>query len=63
MRPLSGIKVIEFCQVLAGPFCDGFLKRHVFDATTGARKDFVSGYSNTTLPDVWDRSTEVRATL
>jgi crotonobetainyl-CoA:carnitine CoA-transferase CaiB-like acyl-CoA transferase len=21
MRPLSGIKVIEFCQVLAGPFC------------------------------------------
>ena len=20
-RPLSGIKVIEFCQVLAGPFC------------------------------------------
>ena len=21
MRPLTGIKVIEFCQVLAGPFC------------------------------------------
>jgi crotonobetainyl-CoA:carnitine CoA-transferase CaiB-like acyl-CoA transferase len=21
MRPLAGIKVIEFCQVLAGPFC------------------------------------------
>lgn len=21
MRPLSGIKVVEFCQVLAGPFC------------------------------------------
>ena len=63
MRPLSGIKVIEFCQVPGDPFCDCFLKQHVFDAATGARKDFVSGYSNTTLPNVWDRSTEVRATL
>lgn len=21
MKPLSGIKVLEFCQVLSGPFC------------------------------------------
>lgn len=41
----------------------GAVKRHVFDAATGARKDFVSGYSNTTVPNFWDRSAEVRATL
>jgi predicted metal-dependent enzyme (double-stranded beta helix superfamily) len=41
----------------------GAVKRHVFDAATGTCKDFVSGYSNTTLPNVWDRSAEVRATL
>jgi 3-mercaptopropionate dioxygenase len=41
----------------------GAVKRHVFDAATGTAKDFVSGYSNTSLPNVWDRSAEVRATL
>lgn len=41
----------------------GAVKRHVFDAATGTTKDFVSGYSNTTLPNVWDRSAQVRATL
>ncbi|MBM3343077.1 MAG: cysteine dioxygenase [Betaproteobacteria bacterium] len=41
----------------------GAVKRHVFDAASGTAKDFVSGYSNTTLPNVWDRSAEVRATL
>jgi len=41
----------------------GAVKRHVFDAATGTPKNFVSGYSNTTLPNVWDRSAEVRATL
>ena len=41
----------------------GAVKRHVYDAATGTIKDFVSGYSNTTLPNVWDRSAEVRATL
>ena len=41
----------------------GAVKRHVFDAATGARKDFVSGYSNSTVPNFWDRSLEVRATL
>lgn len=41
----------------------GAVKRHVFDAATGTIKDFVSGYSNTTLPNIWDRSAAVRATL
>lgn len=41
----------------------GAVKRHVFDAATGQRKDFVSGYSNTALPNIWDRSADVRATL
>ena len=41
----------------------GAVKRHVYDAATGTPKDFVSGYSNTTLPNVWDRSADVRASL
>lgn len=41
----------------------GAVKRHVFDAATGMEKPFVSGYSGTTLPNFWDRSAEVRATL
>lgn len=41
----------------------GAVKRHVYDAGTGTSKDFVSGYSNTALPNIWDRSAEVRATL
>ena len=41
----------------------GAVKRHVFDPDPGARKDFVSGYSNTAVPNFWDRSAEVRATL
>lgn len=41
----------------------GAVKRHVYDAATGQSKDFVSGYSNSTLPNVWDRSAAVRATI
>ena len=41
----------------------GAVSRHVFDATTGAPAPFVSGYSATALPNFWDRSAEVRATL
>lgn len=41
----------------------GAVKRHVFDAATGTPKDFVSGYSNVAVPNFWDRSGEVRATL
>jgi predicted metal-dependent enzyme (double-stranded beta helix superfamily) len=41
----------------------GAVKRHVFDPATGKRKDFISGYSNSAVPNFWDRSAEVRATL
>ena len=39
----------------------GAVKRHVFDAATGAAKAFVSGYSRATLPNFWDRSGETTA--
>ena len=29
------------------------VRRHVFDATTGAGKDFVSGYSAAAVPNLW----------
>jgi predicted metal-dependent enzyme (double-stranded beta helix superfamily) len=41
----------------------GAVNRHVFDAASGAVKPFVSGYSNLTLPNLWDRSAEVRAAM
>jgi len=41
----------------------GAVKRHVFDPATGADKPFVSGYSSTQMPNFWDRSAEVRATI
>jgi 3-mercaptopropionate dioxygenase len=41
----------------------GAVKRHVFDAATGKEKPFVSGYSSAVIPNFWDRSAEVRATL
>lgn len=41
----------------------GAVKRHVFDAATGTDKPFVSGYSSPQMPNIWDRSAEVRATL
>jgi len=31
----------------------GRIQRHVFDPNTGAVKDFVSGYSNTLIPNLW----------
>jgi predicted metal-dependent enzyme (double-stranded beta helix superfamily) len=34
----------------------GAVRRHVFQLETGQAQDFVSGYSNTTLPNLWDRS-------
>jgi predicted metal-dependent enzyme (double-stranded beta helix superfamily) len=39
----------------------GAVRRHVFDPATGAPKDFVSGYASAVLPNLWDRSAEVRA--
>lgn len=41
----------------------GGIERHVFDATTGQQKAFVSGYSNASVPNLWDRSAEVRALI
>ena len=37
----------------------GAVQRHTFPAEGGS-KTFVSGYSNTTLPNLWDRSAELR---
>ena len=34
----------------------GAVKRHVFDPETGLPKDFVSGYSNESVPNLWDLS-------
>ena len=41
----------------------GAVSRHVFDTATGAPTPFVSGYSAPSLPNFWDRSADVRATL
>jgi 3-mercaptopropionate dioxygenase len=41
----------------------GAVKRHVFDVATGTEKPFVSGYSANAIPNFWDRSAEVRATI
>jgi len=37
----------------------GAVRRHTYPAG-GGRKPFVSGYSNTQLPNLWDRSAELR---
>ncbi|MBM3487248.1 MAG: cysteine dioxygenase [Alphaproteobacteria bacterium] len=34
----------------------GAVRRHVFDPATGAPKTFISGYSATIVPNLWDRS-------
>ena len=36
----------------------GAVRRHTFDAETGKPKEFVSGYHNTAVPNLWDRSKE-----
>ncbi len=41
----------------------GAVSRHVFDAETGQEKAFVSGYASPMMPNIWDRSAEVRAGL
>lgn len=41
----------------------GAVRRAVYDADTGVEKPFVSGYSNAFMPNVWDRSAEVRAAV
>jgi 3-mercaptopropionate dioxygenase len=34
------------------------VRRHTYDPVSGAQRDFVSGYANATIPNLWDRSTE-----
>jgi predicted metal-dependent enzyme (double-stranded beta helix superfamily) len=41
----------------------GAVARRTFDPATGALKNFVSGYAAATLPNLWDRSAEIRASL
>lgn len=41
----------------------GAVPRHVFDAETGTPRSFVSGYASAQVPNLWDRSAAVRATL
>ena len=41
----------------------GSTPRHVFDVGTGQVKDFVSGYSSSRLPNIWDQTAMVRAQL
>lgn len=36
----------------------GAVRRHSYDAASGAPRNFVSGYANTTVPNLWDRSRE-----
>ena len=41
----------------------GAVKRHTYDPMTGKPKKFVSGYSSKHVPNLWDRSAEIRASL
>ena len=36
----------------------GAVRRHTYDPASGARRDFVSGYANASVPNLWDRSRE-----
>lgn len=41
----------------------GAVRRHAFDPVSGDAKDFVSGYSSTQTPNLWDRSQAVRRAI
>ena len=41
----------------------GALTRHVYEENSTVVKKFVSGYSSTQIPNLWDRSASVRANL
>ena len=36
----------------------GAVRRHTYDPASGAQRDFVSGYANASIPNLWDRSRE-----
>jgi predicted metal-dependent enzyme (double-stranded beta helix superfamily) len=38
----------------------GAVRRHTFDAASGAPREFVSGYHNSVTPNLWDRSRQER---
>ena len=38
----------------------GAVRRHVFDPASGTPREFISGYHNTVMPNLWDRSQEAR---
>jgi predicted metal-dependent enzyme (double-stranded beta helix superfamily) len=38
----------------------GAVRRHTFDPASGAPAEFISGYTNATMPNPWDRSRESR---
>ena len=39
----------------------GAVRRHTFDAASGAPREFVSGYHNAVTPNLWDRSSQERS--
>jgi predicted metal-dependent enzyme (double-stranded beta helix superfamily) len=39
----------------------GAIRRYTFDPESGKPNLFVSGYTNKIVPNLWDRSAEVRA--
>jgi predicted metal-dependent enzyme (double-stranded beta helix superfamily) len=39
----------------------GAVRRHTFDPATGQPKEFVSGYHNVAVPNLWDRLRDTRA--
>jgi len=41
----------------------GAVARHTYNTRTGGRKDFVSGYSNDSQPNLFDRSDDIRDAL
>jgi predicted metal-dependent enzyme (double-stranded beta helix superfamily) len=36
----------------------GAVRRHVYDAASGAPREFISGYHNAVMPNLWDCSRE-----
>lgn len=41
----------------------GSVRRHMLDASSGVVRDFISGYSSATLPNLWDRAPALKAQL
>lgn len=50
----AGTKTAVSIHVYGGNI--GAVRRHAFDPATGTPKEFISGYSNSVVPNLWDRS-------